>query len=104
MRHWSTPMLSLSPERLLPKRLTARGSGRASRLPAPTLSLLSLRSASLPLRPPHRPALHARLFAIMSMSYEAELHSQAGWLDDLEAFLNVAQHQLSPGCGGARGH
>src|SRR5262249_28590879 len=29
-------------------------------------------------RPPDRPASRERLFAIMLMSYEAELHSQAG--------------------------
>jgi hypothetical protein len=34
-----------------------------------------------------------RLFAIMLVGYEAKLHSQAGALDGVEAFLSVARHR-----------
>ena len=40
-----------------------------------------------------KPAFRERLFAIMLMGYEAELHSPAGALDGVEAFLSVDQHR-----------
>jgi DNA-binding transcriptional LysR family regulator len=39
----------------------------------------------------------------MSMSYEAELHSQAGALDGVEAFLSVAQRRNFPKAAAALG-